>query len=224
MSQAEAQLSGTKIKLIKAENDIATGRSMLAFLIGQRGVQGALADELCLPTELPSKDQLIATAWQYRNDLAAAQHQLEAASDLLHQAWSQYYPSVGLDFTYFLSRQSFPSEVGWIGMLQVSVPIFNDGLIHDDVRTAWSRLRQAKLFQSYLQRQIDEELTITLENINQVSKRIDELQVQVKTAQLAVRQADEFRNTGLSVNLDRLVAQEQLQVQKYIVTEIIFTY
>jgi outer membrane protein TolC len=208
--QAETLLSQTKIKLLKVKNDISNGRSMLAFLTGQNKVTEVLIDEMDLPEELPSKEQFLAIAWRYRNDLSAAQHQLEAASHLLQQAWSQYFPSVGLDFTYFLSRESFPSDVHWIGILQVSLPIFNAGLIHADVRTAWSKLRQAKLVQVYLMRQIDEQLTIALENISEVSKRMNELQVQLETARQAVKQANESYNTGLSINLDRLAAQEQL--------------
>ena len=210
VSQAQSQLSAAKVQLVEAETDISNGRSTLAFLIGCTSVQGPLADQLHLDAAIPPKDQLLAIAWQNRNDLIAAQFQLESSSHLLEQAWAQYFPSVGLDFTYFLGRQSFPSDVSWIGMLQVSVPVFSAGLIHDDVRTAWSLLRQAKLYQSYLQRQIDEELSIALENINQVTRRIDELHVQVDTAGLALRQADQTYNAGLAINLDRLVAQEQL--------------
>ncbi len=209
VSQAQAQLSAAKVSFVNAETDIANGRSTLAFLTGQTAIRGSLADEL-ICASLPSKDQLLTDAWQNRNDLIAAQYQLESASHLLQQAWSQYFPSIGLDFSWFLSRESFPSDVSWVGMLQVSVPLFDAGLIHDDVRTAWSLLRQAKLYQSYLQRQIDEEVTIALENITQTDKRIGELRIQVDAADLALRQANQNYDVGLAINLDRLVAQQQL--------------
>ncbi|MEJ2704718.1 MAG: TolC family protein, partial [Sedimentisphaerales bacterium] len=162
--QVEAQLSQTRVSLIKARNDVSTGRATLAFLVNTPSVEGSLADTLQLPGQLPPNEQLLSKAWEYRDDLAAAAYQVETAAHALQQAWSRYFPSISLNFTYFLSRQSFPSDVDWIGALGLNLPIFSAGLIHDDVRTAWSRLRQAKLAEGYLQRQINEQLTVAVEN------------------------------------------------------------
>ncbi len=209
VAQSQAQLSQTKVSLLKAQKDASNGRTTLALLMGVPLVAGTLSDQVTLPERLPAKEQLLDTAWQDRQDLVAAQHQVEAAVQTLQQAWSQYFPSVALDFTYFLSRESFPSEAHWVGVLRVSLPLFSAGLIHADVRTAWSRLRQAKLAQSYLSRQIDEQVTIALANLRETQRRIQETTVQANAAQKAAQQAEWEFNAGIGLNLNRLVAQDQ---------------
>lgn len=208
--QAEAQLSQTKVSLIKAKNSAATGRATLAFLINTPSVDGALSDKLDLPAQLPSSEQLLSAAWQNREDLKAASHQVEASVHSLQQAWSRYFPSISLNFTYFLSRQSFPSDVRWLYSLGLNVPVFSAGLIHNDVRTAWSMLRQAKLNQSYLERQVAKELTVAIENYNESSKEISELQVMVKAAQDELQRSMYAYNAGLATNLDTIIARNQL--------------
>jgi outer membrane protein TolC/NAD-dependent dihydropyrimidine dehydrogenase PreA subunit len=209
VAQSQAQLAQTRVSLLKAQKDAANGRVTLALLIGVPLVEGTLSDQVELPEKLPSKEQLLEAAWQNRQDLAAAQHQVEAAVHALQQAWSRYFPSVALDFTYFLSRESFPSEAHWVGVLKVSLPLFSAGLIHADVRTAWSRLRQAKLAQSYLSRQIDEQVTIALVNLREVQRQIQEAMIQANAAQKAAQQAEWEFNAGIGLNLNRLVAQNQ---------------
>ncbi len=210
VTQAEAQLSQTKVSLIKARNDIATGRAALALLINTPSVGGSLSDQLILPSKLPSSEQLLTAAWEYREDLMAAHHQVEASVHSLQQAWSRYFPSVSLNFTYFLNRQSFPTQVSWIYTLGINIPIFTAGLVHDDVRTAWSMLRQAKLNESYLYRQVGEQLAVALENYSETGKEVAELEVLVKSAQDELQTSMYSYNAGLATNLDTIIARNQL--------------
>jgi outer membrane protein TolC len=209
VAQSQAQLAQTRVSLLKAQKDAANGRATLALLIGVPSVEGTLSDQVTVPETLSSKEQLLEAAWQGRQDLVAAQHQVEAAAHALRQAWSRYFPSVALDFTYFLSRESFPSEAHWVGVLKVSLPLFSAGLIHADVRTAWSKLRQAKLAQSYVSRQIDEQVTIALANLREAQRQIEEATIQASAAQKAAQQAEWEFNAGIGLNLNRLVAQDQ---------------
>jgi outer membrane protein TolC len=217
--QAQAQLSQTKVSLIKAKNNASTGRATLAFLINTPVVGGVLSDELQLPSHLPSNDQLLSTAWENREDLKAAAHQVEVSVHSLQEAWSRYFPSISLNFTYWLSRQSFPSEVSWLYSLGLNVPVFSAGLIHEDVRTAWSMLRQTKLYESYLYRQINEELTVAIENYNVTANELSELQVLVKAAQDELQRSIYAYNAGLATNLDTIIARNQLLTAELSLTE-----
>ncbi len=209
VAQSQAQLAQTRVSLVKAQKDASNGRATLAFLIGAPVVKGTLSDQVELPRELPAKEQLLEAAWRDRQDLVATQHQVEAEVRSLQQAWSRYFPSVALDFTNFLSRESFPSEAHGVGILKVSLPLFSAGLIHADVRTAWSKLRQAKLAQSYLSRQIDEQVTIALQNLQNTGRQIQEATIQANAAQKAAQQAEWEFKAGIGLNLNRLVAQDQ---------------
>jgi outer membrane protein TolC len=170
--QAEGQLSQTKVTLIKAKNDVSTGRATLAFLISTSMLDNPLSDQLNPPAQLPPNEQLLSTAWLYREDLKAAAHQVEAS-------------------------------------IHFNLPVFSAGLIHDDVRTAWSMLRQAKLNESYIQRQVKNELTVAVENYNDITKETDELEVLVKAAKEELQRSEYAYNAGLATYLDTLIARDQ---------------
>ena len=220
--QVEAQLSQTQVSLIKARNDVSTGRATLAFLVNEPSVENSLSDTLRLPSRLPPNEQLLSTAWNHRDDFNAAAYQVEMSTHILQEAWSRYFPSISLNFTYFLSRQSFPSEVDWIGSLGLNLPIFSAGLTHDDVRTAWSMLRQAKLAEVYLQRQISKELTVAVENYNDIRKQAEELKIQVKAAEEQMQRSIYAYENGLATNLDTLIARDRLLNARLSLTEASF--
>jgi len=211
IAQAKAQRARTNVLLTRTRNDITAGRAQLALLIGVPAVRGTLSDTLQVPARLPNNEQLIDIAERHRQDLQAAKFQVEASVHFLHEAWSRYFPSVSLNFTYFLSRQSFPSQIHWINTLEFNLPIFSAGLIHEDVRTAWSRLRQAKLYQSYLVRQVNQEFTVAVHNFAEAAGEIADLQVEVTSAHDALQRSMHARNAGLAIYLDQLQARDQLQ-------------
>ncbi len=206
----EAQLAKTQNRLIQAENDVKNGRVMLAFLIGVPEVNGPLADGLIVPTTDWRIEPLLKLADASRQDLIAEQERVKLASAALEAAWGRYYPSVSLNLTYYLSRQTFPDDVDWFSLIQVNVPIFSAGLIHADVRTAYSRLRQARLAESHVRRLVLKDLRTAVENLQDDDQRIDQLGIQAAAAQEGMRQADAAFKAGLGTNLERLVAQDEL--------------
>ncbi|HEX7010888.1 MAG TPA: TolC family protein, partial [Phycisphaeraceae bacterium] len=210
VAQVRAQVAQTRATLIQARRDVRNGRATLAFLIGAPEVAGELTDELTVPERLPSDETLLAVAQDHRQDLAAAQARIEAAAENLQRAWGQYFPSVSLELDYFLSRQSFPPDVDWLGVVELRVPIFSAGLIHADVRDAWSELRQARLNRSRIERQVLEQLRVALEDLQSSRQRIEQLQTQVEAAQEALDRTEQAYEAGLMTNLDRLIAQDQL--------------
>ena len=143
-----------KGRSIAAANDVRNGRAVLALLIGAPAVNGPLTDLLAVPGVLPTDDELLATARQNRRDLRAAGEAVSVAERNLTAAWSRYFPSVSLGGTYYFHRESFPNDIPWLGIASLNWPIFSAGLIHADVRTAYSQLRQAQLAESWLSREI----------------------------------------------------------------------
>jgi outer membrane protein TolC len=67
---------------------------------------------------------------------------------------------VSLNLTRYLYRESFPDDVDWTGLIIVDLPIFSAGLVNADVRTAYSRLRQANLAESGPRRTVIRELRV----------------------------------------------------------------
>jgi len=210
VSQVEAQLAGTRAQLIAAENDVRNGRAVLALVLGVERVNGPLTDRLQVPEGVSTEEELMAAARRNRRDLKAAIRQTEVAQRNLEAAWSRYFPSVGLSGTYFPHRESLPDDVTWLSMVQINLPIFTAGLIHADVRTAYSQLRQAVLAESYLEREILKDLRVDRQDIEDSARRLGELRVQVTAAENALNVSEQSYAAGLATNLDRLIAQDQV--------------
>ena len=219
VAQSEAQLAGTRNALIRARNDVRNGRAMLAQLMGVPIVEGPLAGGFEVPNENRSVDQLLPLADAHRQDLQAAMMQVKAAAERLEAAWGGYFPSVSLNLTRYLYRESFPDDVDWTGLIQVDLPIFSAGLVHADVRTAYSRLRQAHLAESGLRRTVLRELRVAVENLAADVQQVDQLGVRLAAAREALRQADAAYWAGLGTNLQRLIAQDQLLSAELALTE-----
>ncbi len=209
VAQAEAQLAGTRAARIAASNDVRNGRAVLALLIGMQAVNGPLTDLLAVPGVLPADDELIATARLNRRDLRAAGEAVTVAEKNLAAAWSRYFPSISLGGSYYLHRESFPNDINWFGIASLDWPIFSAGLIHADVRTAYSQLRQARLAESWLTREIVKDLEVSCGDVEDSAKRLEQLRVQRAAAQIALDNAEQGLRAGLATDLDRLIAQEQ---------------
>jgi outer membrane protein TolC len=219
VAQSEAQLAGTRSGLIQARNDVRNGRAMLARLMSVPAVEGPLLSGFEVPGESRSAERLLALADAHRQDLRAARMQVKAAAERLESAWGEYFPSVSLNLARYLYRESFPDDVDWTGLIQVNVPIFSAGLVHADVRTAYSRLRQARLAESGLRRTVLKDLRVAVENLSTDLQQIDQLTIRVAAAREAVRQSDAAYQAGLGTNLQRLVAQDQLLSAELRLTE-----
>lgn len=209
VAQSQAQLAGTRSTLIQARNDVRNGRAMLAQLLGVPAVTGPLVGEFEVPVDKRPVKRLLALADAHRQDLQAARMQVKAAADRLDAAWGGYFPSISLNLTRYLYRESFPDDVDWTGLIRVNLPIFSAGLVHADVREAYSRLRQAHLAESGLRRRVLKELRVATENLKDDVQQIDQLGIRTAAAREAVRQADAAYAAGLGTNLERLVAQDQ---------------
>jgi outer membrane protein TolC len=207
LAQSQAQASATRVTLLQAQNRVRTGRKVLAFLVGVPRIDGPLADDLSLP---PLGDQAswLNTAATHRPDLLASEAAVAAAVKALQSAWGEYFPRVSLNAAYWLSRQSFPDDVKWWGMLQVYVPLFTAGLVHQDVRDAYSRLRQARLARSRLSRQVERDLRVAIDNLSSSQQQVRELGVEVAAAREAARDAENSFSAGSATNLERLTAVE----------------
>jgi adhesin transport system outer membrane protein len=209
LQQALAQAAATRVTLVNAKADVVRGRATLAFLIGAPEVACPLVDRFEVPAvrTLASLQQEASTR---RQDLAAAIAGIGAAKQGLEQAIGQYYPSVSLNVNEFLHRESFPMDSQWIYMFSVNVPIFTGTKIYADVRAALSRLRQAKLAESMVRRQIVETVRIAHENLVSARQALVELRTELAAAQEGYTQASNSYKAGTGTNLETLIAQDQL--------------
>jgi outer membrane protein len=208
--QTEAQLSATRTTLINARRDVANARNLLAYLLGEPELTIALRQHDLMPDTMPDIADCLALARAHRHDLAAAQAAVQAARREVEVAWGQYYPSIDLDLSAFLHRETSPEDRDWDAVLSANLPIFAAGRIHADVREAWSFFREAVLVQQQFERRLVQQVRRAYDDFVASGARLAELRVQVAAAEQAERLASEAARVGLGTNLDRIVAQDAL--------------
>jgi outer membrane protein TolC len=210
VAQTRAQVASTQANLTQAQSDVRNGRHMLAFLIGVAEIDGPLIDEVGVPDHIVSVDSFRASAAIHRQDLLAADAAVRAAKYSVDAAIAQYYPSVSINVAGFLYREYFSSASKWDAILVGNLPIFSAGIIEADVRQAWSRLRQAALYQAELRRQIDRDVQIAYDNLTTSEKLLVSFQQEVQAASDALNQSQQLLRNQLAIPLDVLTAQDTL--------------
>jgi outer membrane protein TolC len=207
---SEAQAAQTDASLTQARVQAKTARNELAFLAAAPVKNHALIDAIDVPSEPYSISDVLLTAEHSRQDVLAATRRIEAAEHLVESAYGQYFPSVSLNFQWFLQRDSEPTDLDWTSLIQFSLPLFSAGLIEADVREALSLMRQAKLNYSLARRRVTRDVEVALENLQASHELIERVRVQVKSAADALEQSEALYQAGLATNLERLTAQDAL--------------
>ena len=221
VAQSEAQAANTRGLLVRAMSNVRNGRTTLAFLIGVPGVGGPLSDEFSVPEALETIERYQQRAAESRQDLLAARAAVEAARAGVDVAVGQYYPSISINLNAFLYDENFENASKWNGLISANLPLFSAGLIEADVRTAFSRLRQALLNESLIRRQVCQDVGIAYEDVQASRELLRNLDVQVAAASQAFHQAEQNYNVGFATNLERLTALDQfLSAQLQMASEI----
>jgi outer membrane protein TolC len=210
VSQARADEAATRVLLSHAENDARNGRRTLALLIGAAAVDGPLEPVTLPPEAAIPVNTYVDRALTGRQDLIAAQNAVQAARYEVRAAVDEYYPSVSLNVVGYLYEENYADASKWNGILSANLPIFTGGAIHADVRDAWSRLRQAALFESYLRREIEQNVRTAYDNVLTSAVVLTDLRREVEAAADAYRQSTELVKNGLAIPLDVLTAQDTL--------------
>ncbi len=210
VAQARSAEAATRVLLTQAENDVRNGRRTLSVLIGAPQVDGPLADDALPPDHPAPVSSYVDRALARRSDLLAAQAAVKAARSAVDAALAEYYPSVSLNVAGFLYRENYANATKWDGVLLANLPVFNPGTIKADVRTAWSRLRQAALFESYLRRQVEQGVQSAYDNFVTSGSLLADLQAEVQAASDAYQQSEQLQKNGLAIPLDVLTAQNAL--------------
>lgn len=219
VAQSQADLAGTRVALTQARTDAANARSALARLMGTAVVAGPLTDAYVLPVEIPTLEQWQQQAEASRQDLQAATLTVEASRLGLDAAIRQYYPSITINFNYYL--HSDPASLqNWTGGVSANLPIFSALAIEADIRRAWSVYRQAGLGVSQTRRQVVDDVNQGYQNLQNSRQKITDLQTQVDAAQRALTLAERAYQLGATSNLDRLTQQDAwLTAQLNLVSE-----
>lgn len=209
VAQSQADLAGTRAAMTQSQTDAANARSALARLMGVSAVTGSLTDQFEPPASVADLASWQERASAQRQDLLAAAKSVEAARANLEAAIRQYFPSVSINFNYYLHTDP-TSALNWTGGISANIPLFSALAIEADIRRAWSVYRQSGLAESQTRRQVVDDINQSFQNLQGSRTKIADLQVQVEAAQRAVDLAERAYQLGSISNLDRLTQQDNL--------------
>ena len=197
--------------LTQAKSDVRNGRHMLAFLIGVGEIDGPLIDEVIVPEQIAVGGRFPRVTPPFTGqDLLGAESAVRAAKYAVDAAIAEYYPSVTIDVAGFLFRQYYSDASKWDAILIANLPIFSAGIIEADVRDAWSKLRQAALYQSELLRQIDRDVQVAYDNLLTAQQELTSLAEEVQAASDSLDQSEQLLKNQLAIPLDVFTAQDTL--------------
>jgi outer membrane protein TolC len=209
VATSQSDLSTTRVSLTQARAAAVNARSALARLMGVHEVRGQLVDDFTPPAEVAPLENWHAKAEKQRQDLLAAQRATESARLKVDGAIREYFPSVSINFSYFLYNDPVSAQV-WTNAITGSLPIFSALSIEGDVRAAWSGYRQAGLTESQTRRQVVDDVNEGYQNLQSSREQVAELKVEVEAAQIAADLAERSYQLGSLSNVDRLTQQDNL--------------
>jgi outer membrane protein TolC len=209
VATSQSDLAATRVSLRQAIADAANARSALARLMGVSEVRGPLIDAFEAPVDVQTVEQWQAAARKQRQDLLAASRATESSRLKVESAIREYFPSVTINFNYFLYNDPTSSQI-WTAGLTGNIPIFSALAIESDVRSAWSVYRQSGLAESQTSRQVTDDVNEGYQNLQNARDQIRELEVEVAAAQKAADLAERSYRLGSESNLDRLTQQDNL--------------
>ena len=122
---------------------------------------------------------------------------------------AEYFPTISANFNTFLYKESFPSDSWWSGLFSANFPIFEGGMIYQDIRKSYSVLRQAALRRQMLARKVLEEVRIARQNWITSNSLVRNLHTEWRSAAAAYAQARHSFGAGLATNLDVITAQDR---------------
>ncbi|WP_246793292.1 efflux transporter outer membrane subunit [Burkholderia perseverans] len=150
---AEAQLATLRAQLPQYDQQIATLRNGLAYLVG--GAPGALDAELDAPGALPALPPTVpvglpSTLARRRPDVRRAELELHAATAQVGVAVAQFYPDVSLTGQIGLRSTHVRELAQWSHLFYsagpaISLPIFSGGALVSNLRLSKVQQQEAAL-------------------------------------------------------------------------------
>jgi outer membrane protein len=227
LSFANVNLSGAKLLLVQAQNELKAAEARLAAAMGLPGESTfVLADEP-MPPAIPDRVQsLIDAAIQNRPELKDLRLQQSAAERLTKAEHALFFPSVGVLGTAGFApaaEAQIPGRYGAIG-LNISVPIFNGGLFRARQTEAELKAKAAGENVNDLQNRVIRDVRIAFVNANTAFERMALTQELVKQAQLAMDLAQNRYELGLSDIVELSQAQLNLTSAQIANTTAMYDY
>ncbi|WP_420565514.1 TolC family outer membrane protein [Thalassobaculum sp.] len=211
VAQSDARRASSEADRTQAEGNLITSRVAFERVIGT--VPTTLT-EPAIPPGLPqSRDEAVDIAVQESYTLIQAKFQELAAKHVVSQAEAELLPELNLvtqaEQTYNTSGGD--NEVTTLtAELQLSVPIYQQGVVYSQVRAAKENVNRVRLLVDNERRAVVENAASAFEDYKTALAQIESLRSEVNSAEIALDGVQQEATVGARTVLDVLDAEQEL--------------
>ncbi len=215
VSQADARLAGATADRVSSEGDLATAQSIFYQIIGLVPQRIEQAPPL---TVLPrSMQETVAYAQQDAPNLVAARFLENSALSDIRAQLGALLPTVSLlgllDYSRDNSVQSGDPTLDFFSgsiVVQVSIPLYQQGLVSSQVRQAKQFASQRRLEITEALRQAEQDAVAAWEALETARAQISSFEAQVRANTVALEGVEQESLVGARTVLDVLDAEQEL--------------
>jgi len=195
--EADAQLDRSKVAFENASKQLQVSKKNLEFYIGREISSEPPMISLGTPS-LVKAEQL------KRSEILVAEKEQEIAKKMIEIQKGDHYPRLDLITNYYFDRTGILSTSNWDIGLQVSVPLFQGGVVYSSVKEAQEKWMASKLNENLKKRQVENENKILESQISQNLSQLDYAKQVLKKSQSAFEATKTDDKFGLISQLEVL--------------------
>ncbi|MCE0499657.1 MAG: TolC family protein [Methylacidiphilales bacterium] len=210
--QAQTDLANAKVTFEQQKGSLNASKETLAFYIGIPSDAFELKDTQQFPKTSDLEWYLGHSA--SRPDVLSQVESLRQAERLLSVAKGELWPTVTASGNYLASQDPVSNNIDATVVLEISMPIFDGGLILGQIHQNKELVRQSALNVEQLQRTADQDTRTAYVNFNASAAQVVVLrEAAILAAKNLEAQVDDYRR-GVVSNLDVLTALQDYQTAR----------
>jgi len=199
--QADAAVKAAERRLITARQARDRAVGALRVELGLEGEIRVQEPEGSLPPLAPEAE-LVARALESRPEVRRARSAVRIADLEVQKQRGAYLPVLTADAGYVRQKTTFPRDEYGFAALRLTVPVFQGGEVGARVAAARERLRQAELALEEARRQVKEEVSIALLDLEAASTSLALAEEQLAAAQAQYDQVFDLYRSQEATALD----------------------
>ncbi|MEI9999786.1 MAG: TolC family protein [Verrucomicrobiota bacterium] len=210
--QAQTDLANARVTLESQRGSLNTAKVTLGYYIGLPPELISLKDTQAFPTAKELDLYLMHSP--SRPDVLSQVESMKQAERNLSVAEGQLWPTISAEGNYLAQQDPVSNNIDATMTLQISMPIFDGGLIISQIHQNKETVRQSRINVEQLQRNANEDVRNAYANFDAAVAQVIVLR---EAATLAARdfeaQVDDYRR-GVVSNLDVLTALQDYQTAR----------
>ncbi|MCX7913519.1 MAG: TolC family protein [Thermodesulfovibrionales bacterium] len=236
--RAEAELSGAKSELIRADNNLKLAKSMLATTVGldenfeiediPLTEEGLDLDFLLPRCKLLDIECLKQTAFSERADLKSLKVLMKISQDQISYTKGTYFPTLIMEGAW-IKREENPSSAllnkeSIYGGIKILFPFFEGGLRRAEVREAESKMKQAELIYEDSKKMVGTEVENAYFDLITLKGMMKSLEDQLSFAKENFQSISKQFEFGLASSIDVIDANTLLITSERQLAEVIYNF